>query len=297
MIGVMDLRHLEYFVAVAEERNFTRAAARLHVVQSGVSAVIKSLERELGTELLERNSKRVALTNAGEVLLPRARAALDAVRDARDAVDEVRGGLRGTIRIGTLTSITLVNIPAVMGEFHRLHPGVLLRLSVSPRGSIGLVDSVRDGTLDIAFASVPGRPPAGVRVRELFRERMGLAVPLGHRLAEAEDVSLADLDGELFIDFPQGYGNRVVVDQALAAAGVRRHVAIEVTDVGEAADFVREGLGLTLLPEFIVRNRSGLALKLIRDADLEWPLGLVTSSSRPLSAAARSLLALIDEKV
>src|ERR1044072_6120085 len=92
----MELRHLEYFVAVAEERNFTRAAARLHVVQSGVSAVIKSLERELGTELLERNSKRVALTNAGEVLLPRARAALDAVRDARDAVDEGRGGLRGT---------------------------------------------------------------------------------------------------------------------------------------------------------------------------------------------------------
>jgi DNA-binding transcriptional LysR family regulator len=297
MIGVMDLRHLEYFVAVAEERNFTRAAARLHVVQSGVSAVIKSLERELGTELLERNSKRVALTNAGEVLLPRARAALDAVRDARDAVDEVRGGLRGTIRIGTLTSITLVDIPSVMGEFHRLHPGVVLRLTVSPNGSIGLVDAVRDGTLDIAFASVPGRPPAGIRVRELFRERMGLAVPLGHRLAEADDVGLADLEGELFIDFPPGYGNRIVVDQALAAAGVHRQVAIEVTDVGEAANFVREGLGLTLVPEFIVRNRSGLALKMIRDVDLEWPLGLVTSSVRPLSAAARSLLALIGEKV
>src|ERR1700754_2240817 len=297
MIDGMELRHLEYFVAVAEERNFTRAAARLHVVQSGVSAVIKSLERELGAELLERNSKRVALTNAGEALLPRARAALDAVRDARDAVDEVSGGLRGTIRIGTLTSITLVNIPAVMGEFHRLHPGVVLQLTVSPRGSIGLIDAVRDGALDLAFASVPGRPPAGIHVRQLFSEKMGLAVPLGHRLADVEEVTLADLDGEWFIDFPHGYGNRTVVDQALAAAGVQRHVAIEVTDVGEAADFVREGLGLTLLPEFVIRNRSGVVLKTVIDADLEWPLGVVTSSVRPPSAAARSLAALIGEKV
>src|SRR4051812_20995414 len=90
----VGLRPFEYFVAVAEERSFPRAAARLHVVQSGVSAVIKAMERELGARLLERTSKRVELTDAGEALLPRARAALDAVRDARDAVDDVRGGLR-----------------------------------------------------------------------------------------------------------------------------------------------------------------------------------------------------------
>src|SRR3954447_16658405 len=128
MIGGMELRHFEYFVAVAEERSFTRAAARLHVVQSGVSAVIKSLERELGVALLERTSKRVALTDAGEVLLPRARAALDAVRDARDAIDQVRGGLRGTVRIGTLTSVSVIDVPALLGEFHRGHPDVLLQL-------------------------------------------------------------------------------------------------------------------------------------------------------------------------
>ena len=99
MIDVVELRHLEYFVAVAEERNFTRAAARLNIVQSAVSAAIKSLERELGAPLLERTSKRVALTDAGLALLPKARATLDAARDAREAVDEVRGGLRGTLRI------------------------------------------------------------------------------------------------------------------------------------------------------------------------------------------------------
>ena len=103
----MELRALDYFVVVAEERNFTRAAARLHVVQSGVSATIKALERELGAELLARTSRRVELTDAGTALLPKARAALEAAQAARDAVDEARGGVRGTLRIGTMTSVVL----------------------------------------------------------------------------------------------------------------------------------------------------------------------------------------------
>jgi DNA-binding transcriptional LysR family regulator len=93
----VELRHLEYFVAVADERSFTRAAEQLHVVQSGVSSGVKALERELGTALLERTSRRVTLTSAGTALLPKARSALDAARDARDAVDAVRGGLRGVL--------------------------------------------------------------------------------------------------------------------------------------------------------------------------------------------------------
>ena len=120
----MELRHLEYFVAVAEEQNFTRAAARLHIVQSAVSAAVKTLERELDARLLDRNSKRVLLTDEGRALLPRARSVLDAARDAADAVAEVRGALRGTLRMGTLTSIRLIDLPGLLGEFHRRHPGV-----------------------------------------------------------------------------------------------------------------------------------------------------------------------------
>jgi DNA-binding transcriptional LysR family regulator len=294
MIGRMELRHFEYFVAVAEERSFTRAAARLHVVQSGVSAVIKSLERELGAPLLERTSKRVALTDAGEALLPRARAALDAARAARDAVDEVRGGLRGTLRIGILNSVDQIDVPAVLGAFRRAHPGVVLQLAVSPRGSLGLVDGLVDGSLDLAIASLPGRPPAGIRVRQLLRRRLELVIPAGHRLAEAE-VRIEDLADELFVDFPTGYGNRLVIDRAFAAAGISRQVAIEVMDITSAADFVREGLGISILPRFAVRNQSGLILKTVSDADLEWPLGVAVSAVRAPSAAARALLALIGE--
>ncbi|GAA0477431.1 LysR family transcriptional regulator [Paractinoplanes deccanensis] len=290
----MELRHFEYFVAVAEERNFTRAAARLHVVQSGVSAVIKALEHELGAKLLERTSKRVELTDAGQALLPRARAALEAAQAARDAVDEVRGGLRGTIRVGTLTSIPLIDMAGLLGEFHRRHPGVTLRLSVSPRGSVGLVEQLADGGLDLAFVSWPGRPPAGVRLHQVDDRPLDLVLPIEHRLATAGEVRIADLAGEAFVDFPAGYGNRIVVDRAFAAAGVQRQVAIEVTDISSAADFVREGLGVAIVPQFAVLDKSGLIIKRVRGADLVWPLGIATPALRRPSAATRALLTLID---
>ena len=294
---MIELRHFEYFVAVAEERSFTRAAARLHVVQSGVSAVIQSLERDLGARLLDRTSKRVALTDAGEALLPRARAALEAAQAARDAVDEVRGGLRGTIRIGTLTSVGLIDVPRLLGAFRGMHPGVTLRLIVSPRGSVGLLEQLVDGSIDVAFVSAPGRPPAGVRIRPVDRRRLDLVLPAGHRLAAAGEVRIGDLAGEPFVDFPPGYGNRVVVDRAFAAAGVQRQVAIEVTDIGSGADFVREGLGVAFLPLFVVPDKRGLIFKRVRDADLEWPLGIAVPSLRTPGAAARALLALIDAQV
>jgi len=293
----MELRHLQYFIAVAEERSFTRAAARLHVVQSGVSAAIRALERELGAALLERTSKRVALTDAGEALLPRARATLDAARAARDAVDEVRGGLRGTVRMGTLTSVGLVDVPALLGRFHRDHPDVTLRLTVSARGSLGLVDALLEGSLDLALVSVPGDAPAGVHIRHVLFEQLDLVVPVGHRLHGRESVRIAELAGEAFVDFPVGYGNRTIVDLAFAAAGVPRQVAIEVIDIGTGAGFVNEGLGLAVLPRFVVPESLDVGLVTVTGADLRWPLGVATSAVRAPGAATRALLDLIDSYV
>ncbi|WP_433795878.1 LysR family transcriptional regulator [Actinoplanes sp. CA-252034] len=288
----MELRQLEYFVAVAEEQHFTRAAARLHVVQSAVSAAVKTLERDLGTPLLERNAKRVRLTDAGLALLPRARIALDAARDARDAVAEVRGGLRGTLRIGTLTSIRVIDLPALLGEYHRRHPGVLLQTAVSPMGSRGLVAMLAEHRLDLAFVSVPGPRPAGVHLVELTSAVMDLAVPPGHPLAGRGSVPIEELAGLGFIDLPAGYGNRDVTDRAFAAASVRRHVSIEITDIGTSADYVRHGLGVALLPRFLLGAGSGLAVVQVTGADLRWPLSLAVAADRPPGAAARALISL-----
>ncbi|MET7426618.1 LysR family transcriptional regulator [Dactylosporangium sp. NPDC005555] len=290
----MELRHLVYFVTVAEERNFSRAAMRLRVVQSGVSAAIRTLERELGTPLFDRSSQRVALTDAGVALLPAARATIDAAQAARDAVDEVRGGLRGTLRIGTLISVGFVDLPGLLGQFRAEHPGVDLRLRAAPTGSAGLARSVLDGELDVAFVSLAGRPPAGLSVRVLLADPIVAVLPAGHRLAHRDEVTLADLADEPFVDSPPGYGNRTEVDRGFAAAGLDRRVALEVADIATVAQYVRNGLGVALIPRFAVGDTHGLRVLPLTGARLRWTFGVATGSARRPSAAVRALLDLVD---
>ena len=141
----MELRQLEYLVAVAEEASFTRGAERVHVAQPGVSAQIRRLERELGQDLFDRSRRAVTLTEAGAVVLPHARAALAAVASARTAIDQLTGLLRGRLTIGTLTSVSSprFDLPALLASYHRDHPAVQITLTVG--GSSQLAGAVRDG--------------------------------------------------------------------------------------------------------------------------------------------------------
>ncbi|MFJ2019338.1 LysR family transcriptional regulator [Streptomyces nodosus] len=295
----MELRQLEYFVAVAEELSFTRAAERLHVVQSAVSAAIRSLEREVGPVLFERSSQHVALTTAGAALLPEARATLDAARTAREAAQLSEGRLRGTVQIGTLSSVARPDLPGLLGRFHRLHPAVSLRLAVSPRGSAGLVEGLLAGSLDLAFVSLPGGPPAGLRVRDLYSTPMALLVPAEHPLAEADGPrELTELAAEPFVDTPVGYGNREVVDRAFARAGLRRQVVLEATDVGTVASYVRAGLGIAFLHDITADvDEAGLAVLPLADPSLRWTLSVAVSATRRPSAPLRALLDVLDDAV
>lgn len=291
----MEIRQLECFVAVAEELNFTRAARRLHIVQSAVSSAIAQLERELGARLFDRTRQRVALADAGEALLPKARATLDAAAAARDAVAEVSGGLRGTIDVGTMISVGIVDLPALLGRFHREYPGVTVRLRTMSAGTAGLVDALVDGSLDLAFVSLAGRDPGGLRVRRLAQWPMVLVCRADHPLAASEAVSLPQLGDEPFIDFPVGYGNRAVVDRAFAAAGIERRVRLEVSDLATAAGFVRHGLGVAFLPSFIAPSSQDLRVLTVSDQRMTWRLGVATSRTRRESAAMAALLAMIDQ--
>ena len=227
----MELRQLEHFIAVAEELSFTRAARRLHVVQSGVSAAIRSLERELGCALFERTSQQVRLTGAGAALLPEARATLNAAQAAQDVVRAAQDTLRGTVNVGAMASVEVVDLPALLGQLHARHPAIDVRLRLATTGSAGLAHALLSGDLDVAFLSLPDRKPAGIDARELTTVPLVLVVSATHPLARQGKVALADLAGEPFVDFPPGYGNREVVDRAFAAAGVVRRVALEVPDI------------------------------------------------------------------
>ena len=297
MLVPVEIRQLECFVAVAEELSFTRAAARLHVVQPAVSATIASLERELATELLHRTSRRVQMTEAGRALLPKARATLDAAREAIDAVDEAGGVVAGTLRVGIMNSLGVIDLAALLGDYHRAYPAVAVHLvtTASGEGAHGLIDGLTEGRLDVAFVSIPGDPPVTVELQHLTSVPLELVVPACHPFAERSELSITELAGEAFVDFPVGCGNRAVTDRAFLAAGVSREVAIEITAVQTGADYVRNGLGVALLPAVAADDYDDLATLPIVDAELDWPIALATSTKRTLTAATRAFRDFVSE--
>ena len=292
----MELRQLETFVAVAEEGSFTRAARRLNIVQSAVSAAVRTLERELDSRLFERTTHRVALTDAGAALLPEARRTLAAAAAAREAVDEVRGGLRGTVTLGTMQAqatraLTLVELIAA---FRVQHPDVEVRLRQA--GSLEMAAAVRDGRLDLALVGIGGRAPAGVTLVRLAREPMQLVCSTAHALAHRNSVELDALVDEPFAELPQGWGTRVATDAAFAAAGLRRNVAYEINDTASIFDFVQHGLAVAIMPPSFTEDATRIAFTPIRHHAPVFETSLATPANRRPSAAASALRATIEQR-
>lgn len=295
----VELRQLDYFLAVADTLSFTRAAKRLHVVQSGVSATIKALEHELGAQLFVRGPAGVTLTPAGQELAPHARATIDAAAAAKDAVAATGGAIGGVVRLGTLTSINVIDLPTLLADLYARHPDVLVQLRSARAGSAGLAQQLRDGTLDVALVVFPDGQPVDLHTRLVAAFQLLLVVPANHPLAGRESVTVAELAGMSFVDGPPGYGNRAVVDRAFAAAGVQRTIALEVADIATTATHIRNGLGIGFLSRFILdeTGHSGLATVRVSDYDLTWRLYVATSPVRPASAATRAVLSLIEEMI
>lgn len=287
----MDLRHLETFIAVAEESSFSRAADRLHVVQSAVSATIRNLEREWGVTLFHRTTHRVELSPEGRALLPEARAAVQAAAAVGHAVDEVRGGLRGTIRLGIMQATQGaggISVAATIAVFRDQHPGVTVE--VRQGGSADQAERVRSGELDLTFLGLPDRELPGLDVTVLAEPAMVLVCPPGHRLAGRRSVELKDLVDEPFCDLPPAWGVRVANDRAFAAAGLPHALAYEINDLATVADFVAHGLAITMTLEMMLAPGTPLARVPIRRGP-SLAVAIAAPAERPSSPAARAFVA------
>ena len=179
----MELRQLEYFIAVADDMSFTRAAQRVHVVQSALSTSIKKLEDELAVELFDRSRQQIRLTPAGEHLREHARQLLRAARLAKDSLSDYRGHLTGTVEFGSLVTFGMLDVAKVLGEFHAAHPFVRIRLRLSQVGSSAYLSAIADGSLDLALVSAPHRLPPGIDMHVLAEEPMVFVCRADHRLA------------------------------------------------------------------------------------------------------------------
>ena len=284
----MELRQLEYLVAVAEEASFTRAAGRVHISQSGVSAQVRQLEQELGATLIDRSFRAVRLTDAGTAALPHARAALAAAEALRQSVDEVNGLVRGGLVVGMVTACTVTGLFDALAGFRRAHPGVSLTLVEDD--SAGLAGRVRDGTADLALIGAAGHLPAGLGALPVVSERLAAAAPPGHPLLDGQtSVSLAGLAGSQVVCMPAGTGIRAALDEACTAQGVTLHVTLEASAPRAVADLAARGLGVAVLSESTAAAHPGL-----RSVPLDGPapLALLALIWRPAPGPAlRELIA------
>ncbi|HJR38799.1 MAG TPA: LysR family transcriptional regulator [Nocardioidaceae bacterium] len=254
----MDLQQLRYVVAVAETRNFTRAAEKCFVVQSALSHRIANLERELGLKLFARTSRRVELTAAGEAFLPAARQSLEAADRAAAEAAAAVGLVRGRLAVGVIPTVAAIDVPAALQHVRERHPDV--RISLRVGGSDELMAQVVAGDLDVAALGLPENDrPRGVRARELARDRLVAVVAVDHSLAGRSRTTLDRLAEETFVDFPAGTPGRAQSDLAFAAADLARDVAFEVMAPDLMKQIVRQGLAIALLPSAVTGDSPGLA--------------------------------------
>lgn len=243
-------------MAVVEEANFTRAAARLHVAQPGVSAQVRRLEREFGQTLLDRSGRKVRLTEVGTIVLPYARAALAAVEGARFAVDELTGLLRGQVRVGTVASIssTALDLPGMLADFHQEHPAV--EITLSEDNSNRMVEAMQDGRIDVALIGLGNNVPQEIETRVVYDDPLVIAVSYSDPLAKHTTTALGAIRERDLISLPRGTGLRSIIDDACAAAGFQPRITFEVGDPEVLAQLVGQGLGVAILPGSLVGTQT-----------------------------------------
>ena len=257
----MQFQQLAYFVAVADTRHFTRAAEAVHVSQPSLSQQIRALEKELGAPLFSRARGNIALTDAGEALLPLARRILADADTARHEVLELAQLRRGRVRLGATPSLCTGLLPDVLRDFHDRHPGI--QLLIEEGGSHGLVRELARGALDLALVALPlPSPSPALTTVELFQEDL---VVVSSAAADPADLPrsplrIADLEGRPMVMFRHGYDLRELTLAACRAAGFEPYLTVEGGEMDAVLGFVRAGLGGGVVPR-MVASRAGHELR------------------------------------
>src|SRR5215207_5993286 len=270
----MELRQLQYFVAVAEERHFGRAAQRLRMTQPPLSIQIKGLEAELGVRLLNRSTRQVTLTDAGSTFLERARTILGAVEEARDAVRGAEQGIRGRLDVGFISSATLSLLPPSIRLFRERFGGV--ELEFKELTSAQQVDALYDGEIRVGLVRLPLRAP-GICFEPVLEERLVVALPSGHVLEKHDRVSLEAIADLPLIFFTRqlipGFHAQIV--ELFQRVGAFPKVAQHAVHLQTIVGLVASGVGIAILPGSAERvSREGVIYRPLDAPDATSWIGL-----------------------
>lgn len=248
---LMEIHQLRYFVAVAEEGSFSRAAAREHVAQPSLSQQIQKLEAEIGQRLFDRLPRSVVSTEAGNCLLEYARKILVEIADARRCVDDLKHDVGGRLAVGALPTIAPYILPAVITEFQSRYPNVALEIFEDTTESLAL--RLEDGTLDVALASTC-QESATLERHSLGNEELLVLLPPGHRLARKKKIKWSDLKAEKFLLLHEVHCLSRQVNDFLAAHRLRPELAVRGAQLATIVQMVASGVGVTLVPKMMVES-------------------------------------------
>jgi LysR family hydrogen peroxide-inducible transcriptional activator len=293
VIAIVDLHQVRYFVQVARERNFTRAAEALAVAQPSLSQQIRKLERRLGFDLFERGPAGAKLTREGELLLPYATSVLDRVQEIEVAAAEIRGVQRGQITIGASPIAGMRVLPVLLRAVRERWPGLVVR--TREEGLSRLLDLLEAGEVDLALVLLPNADPDLVCV-PLFTEDVVVILPPDHALAARDVLALEDLREEPFVLLSQRYGVRQLVVDECEHAGFTPRIALESGDVGIVQGLVAAGLGVTVIPASAVRRDLPIVARpvLSQGERPQRRIGLAMRSDRYVPIAARRVFELAE---
>ncbi len=301
----MELRHLKNFIALAEEKQFTAAARKMNIVQSGLSMSIKELEQELGTQLVNRSTRKVSLTAAGMQFLEHARISL-AMLDA--GVRVVRTGdnvVRGLLRLGVLQSLRpYIDLPKRLASFQRRHPQV--EFSVRALSTPNIPDLVKSGEIDLSFHALLEKAILpGLVVTPFAEDQLVAICSVRNELAKVQDVTLERLVKQSFVDLSPDRALRKLVDRLILSSQARRRTVYEASDVETLLDFVAEDLGVAIVPARVATS-SPRANRLVllpfaglRCSAPHWCIAILTprtSPDRPRNVAVDLFLKSISPK-
>ena len=243
----VTLRQLRTFKTVADLSSFSLAAGKLRLSQPSVSYQVKELEEALGVPLLDRLGKRVQLTEAGTLLYGYARRMLDVLDEATVALEEMRGIKRGTLRVGASTTVGIYLLPAALGAFKKLHPGLIISLEIGTRERVQ--QQVLRNELDLAVVG-PALKDPDLAIVPFLTDELVVVAPAGHPLAGKRGVSLQDLAGQPFVMREAASGSRWSLEKAARKAGVKLTVAMELGSNGAIKHAVESGLGIAVISRY-----------------------------------------------
>jgi LysR family transcriptional regulator, transcription activator of glutamate synthase operon len=293
----MELRQLRYLVALADEQSFTRAAEREHIAQPALSQQIQKLERELGLALVERTTRRVSITDAGHILVARARRVLTELESARQELDRVRGVQTGHVVVGAMNTMGPVDITRVIAEFHERHPRV--ELTVRETDSDALAEMLRVDALDLAFLSVTERVEShGLALQQILMEELVVVLPKDHPLAGRDQIRMAELATADFISYLEGARLRELLVGAAHEAGFEPQIVLESNQSRRIRRLVGRGLGVAILPRshaIGVGTNDAIAVARLTEPALARDITMAWRAGRRLPPAVAEFLALARE--